>query len=442
MTEHDHDETDPNSAPTDEPHEDELFEGGKVIDIRSGAWVRGLLRTEGGTPAKTTGNAALIMTHVPEFAGCIAYDQFCSRYVWRRLGPTVEGFDAPRPGTQLHDSHWLYVGQWLVKQHGVKLPKQSVLDAVEGAARAHAFHPLQEWLRSLTWDGRVRLPSWLHTGLGADLTPYSERIGPWWAVSAVARALRPGCQADHMLVLEGPQGSGKSSALRALCPNPDWFLFKLPNLRDYASAAHALQGKWLGEVGELDALRGSALTAIKEFLTLTEDTFRAPYERFVVTKPRTIVLAGSTNERNYLEDRTGARRFWPLRCGAIDRSWVTDNRDQLWAEAVVRLEQGGLWHPTTEEDQQLTTTEQIERHQHEEWEELIAAWAEGRESFTMAEVLGTCLNVPPERWERSIQTRVGGIVGTLGWEKKRVRCPGDWKRLQWRYQRSDPFLPT
>ena len=152
---------------------------------------------------------------------------------------------------------------------------------------------------------------WLVDFLGAEDTPYVRAIGRKWLISAVARAMKPGCKADHMLVLEGPQGILKSSALATLCHDDSWFL---EDLRDIHGKDALMQfgGKWLVEIAELQSFRGADIARLKAFISTRTDNYRPPYARLGQDFPRSVILAGTVNEDQYLEDDTGGRRFWYL----------------------------------------------------------------------------------------------------------------------------------
>jgi len=386
-----------------------------------GAWESSLRRNQSGTLTREPGNAALLVANLDEWRGCLQYDEFADQIRWARPAPSLAGFAPPDVGADLADHHVTYVQHWLARHHDVAFPKQSVHDAVESAARQNTVHPVREYLTGLEWDGTLRLDSWLVDYLGADpALGYVAAVSRWWLVGAVARVMRPGCQADHILVLEGDQGAGKSTAVRIL--GGDWYLASLPDLGS-KDASQILQGSWLVEMGELDALRGAAMTRVKDYITRTVDSYRPAYGRSTVRRPRQCVFIGTTNEHTYLQDSSGARRFWPIRVSAIDAAGLRSARDQLWAEAVARYEAGEQWHPSATFVPALTEA-QDERFAADAWEPRIAAWAAERSEFTLGSVMADALGIEPGRWTRGDQTRVGMVLRRLGYTSRRVMVAG------------------
>jgi putative DNA primase/helicase len=186
----------------------------------------------------------------------------------------------------------------------------AVADCIAVAARDAPFHPVREFLDGLEWDKQPRLRIWLCDYLNATSgAQYLAAVGTRFMVSAVARIMQPGCQADHSLVLEGAQGIGKTSAARALAVRPEWFAGSLPDIHS-KDAALQLCGRWIIEIAELKAIRSSQLEATKTFLTQCVDTIRPPYGRRTAQFPRQCVFLGTTNETEYLRDRSGNRRYW------------------------------------------------------------------------------------------------------------------------------------
>jgi len=380
-------------------------------------WSRALRRNQEGVITKDAGNAALILANLEEWRGCLEYDAFADRVRWSRPVPELAGLAAPRPGEDLADHHVLYVHHWLAKLRGVAFTKQSIQDALESAAKTNERHPVRDWLSSITWDRKPRAATWLARYLGAPQEPYVYAVGRWWLISAVARIFNAGCQADHLVVLEGEQGAGKSTAARIL--GGDWFLANLPDITSKDAAA-VLQGHWVVEIGELDAFRGAAGTRVKDWVTRTVDSYRPAYGRFTVRRDRACVFIGTTNESHYLTDSTGARRFWPVRVSGLAREELQADRAQIWAEARHYYEAGEPWWPGEDLAGQIAEAQE-DRYAGDEWEKKISSWADSREPFTIGDALIGALNIEPGKWDRPSQTRAGNCLKRLGYSVRQIR---------------------
>lgn len=391
-------------------------------DIPNTDWGLELRTDADGQITPDVGNAAILLANDEAWAGCLTYDEFADRCYWSGDAPPLSGIERPRAGQEIADHHATYVHHWFARRRFISLKKTAVQDAIVSACRSNTVHPLKAYLKRLEWDGKLRLSEWLTNYLGADLNVYTAGVARWWLISAVARVAKPGCQADHMLVLEGPQGLGKSTALRILAG--DWYLPTLPDIKNPA-AGHMLQGNWIAEVGELDALRRQDLTTVKDFVTRTVDKYRPPYGRFQLSRPRQLVFAATTNEDSYLQDATGGRRFWPVLTRQLRREELARDRDQLWAEAVAAYRTGEHWWPDADREAGVRL-EQSARHAVDEWQETIRAWVESkdRSGFSIGEVLAGALSLEPGKWSRADQTRVGLALKMLGYPVRRARVDG------------------
>ena len=261
--------------------------------------------------------------------------------------------------------------EWLQRRE-LNVTPMTVSRSVGAVAREITVHPVRDHLGALAWDGVPRIETWACRYLGAEDTAFNRSVGALWLISAVARIFRPGVKADHMLVLEGPQGARKSTALKILA-GEDWFTDELPDLGSKDAAMH-MQGVWIIEIAELDAIGKAEVSRIKAFLTRTTDRFRPPYGRYTIEVPRQCVFAGTVNPDTYLRDETGNRRFWPVRCGTIDIDALARDRDQLWAEAVARFRAGAIWWIDTPELIAAAKSEQEKRYQGDAWDARIDRW--------------------------------------------------------------------
>jgi putative DNA primase/helicase len=398
-------------------------------------WRIGLQRNDKSLLKKTQYNVSRILHQHPDWAGLIALDEFKHVITKRSAVPT-----AARAHTTLatagewNDNDTTRALEWLTKEMQLDASREMVLAAVARSAEVNGFHPVRDYLMALRWDGKQRLPSMLHRFFGAPDNEYTSETGKRFLIAAVARALRPGCKVDTMLVLEGKQGAKKSSAMRALF-GADWFSDTMPNLSRENEGALAIRGVWGQEMPELDALRGANVTAVKAFLSKQSDRAREPYARSYRDYLRQCVFVGTTNDNHYLTDRSGNRRYWPVECARIDTDAIAEWRDQLWAEARTRYEANERWWLDTDELETLAREQQRERETREPWFELITKWLEdphvitanGRQNLyaahglTTAQILMGALNMRPADIGPAPTQRVGFILKKLQWKRRQVR---------------------
>ena len=380
-------------------------------------------------------NLTTILIYDHRWAGVLQFDEFAQRLRFARP-PPWHADDRPKvQETEWTDSDTVRLEAWLRRYWGFEISGDKIREVVFAVGMRNSTNPLQDWLRGLQWDGVARLDDWLSTYLGCESTPYTRSCGPKWLLSAVARGLRRGSKADTVLILEGPQGQFKSSALRTLCPVSDWFTdtpFDLGSKDAYL----ALQGRWIIELQELATLNRSDAGKAKAFFSSPDDTFRPPYGRATIRVPRACVFAGSVNEGEYLRDETGNRRYWPVRVGVIDLEGLARDRDQIWAEAASRYQlwvgRGSpvsecLWWPHPDE-RKLFETEQAERELPEIWEETLAVWIDSEEAMQLykthrglvvSDILERALKIKPADQTRAEQTRIGVAMQRLKWRRVR-----------------------
>jgi putative DNA primase/helicase len=228
----------------------------------------------------------------------------------------------------------------LMDRYGwAKFQATDLLDAVYDAAHDDQFDPIRDYFDALAWDGKRRIHAWLSDLAGAkDLAEdvatqgLTSMYARKWLLSIVARAYQPGCKADAMLVLMGPQNAGKSTLLREIAPCGSYGSVSLdPDDKDVVLRASKLA---IVEWAELAGASKREQEAMKAYLTSQEDLVRPPYARTDVKVLRRVIFAATTNEDDFLRDATGSRRYWPVIVGKIDVEGIRRDRDQLWAEAV------------------------------------------------------------------------------------------------------------
>lgn len=214
----------------------------------------------------------------------------------------------------------------------------------------YKVNPIRAHLKQYRWDGVKRLDNWLIHYMGVADNEYTRAVGRKWLISVVARGMNPGCQADHMLILEGKQGIGKSQGLRAL-GGPFYTEFSRSMTgggTNHKDMVAVINGKLIVEMSEMATIKKADMESLKAILTTTVDDVRLSYERDPKSYPRTCAFAGTTNDvgQPYIADISGVRRFWPVVAGETGPMKITllkEDRDQLWAEAVDAYEEGEDW---------------------------------------------------------------------------------------------------
>lgn len=297
----------------------------------------------------------------------------------------------------------------------------------------HRFHPVREYLDSLSWDGKPRLDRWLPTYGMADDSEYARAVGALVLIAAVRRIMEPGCKFDEMLVLEGLQGKNKSSALATLAVREEWFSDDLPLDADTKRFIEAIAGKWIIEAGELKGMRKGEVDALKSTLSRRVDRARLAYGRQPVELPRQCIIIGSTNSEHYLKDATGNRRFWPVRCGEFDVEGLRRDRDQLWAEARAREARGESIRlaPRLYPD---AGREQDARRVTDPFEEALEVHLAERAGKLRAHDVWTIIGkADVGRRTQEDMNRLGEVMRRLGWERTKRRFGGDGP--EWCYVR-------
>lgn len=325
------------------------------------AWRVALIKTAEGAIKPVRENVVLALQSLPEVVGKIAFNEFANDII------KLEAMPWGSPAGKWSEVDELLMGEWLCRAHWLpSMPRGTLEEAVRMVATREQYHPVRKYLQALRHDGEPRLNNWLArcvcrnpAALTRKQAAYLGRVGAWMLMGMVARALNPGCKFDYMPILEGSQGMRKSTLLNILAG--EWFADTGFMLGDKDSL-QMLQGRWLYEISELDAMARAEVTKIKAFVASKADWYRASFDKRPREYPRQLIFAGTTNEHQYLVDGTGNRRFWPVEVSrVIDTEWVEANRDQLFAEAVARVLAGERYHPTSREELELFLPQQRER---------------------------------------------------------------------------------
>lgn len=322
---------------------DRLAEAGEdfAADINAGCtdtnWQAKLKVTEKGGIASCIENVVVILNGDPALSGCVGFNEMTHNIVavrslpWRKVS-------GESPWTDADDADLRY---YLERVYGLS-GKDKIFDGLNVAAMAGKFHPVRDYLDGCVWDGVPRLERLLVEFLGADDTPYTRAVTRKALIAAVARIFRPGVKFDYMLTIRGRQGLGKSAFIAKL--GGAWFSDSFTTLQG-KDAFEQVQGVWIMEIGELASMKKAEVEQIKLYLSKQVDRFRPAYGRRIQEFPRQCIFIGTTNEEQFLRDKTGNRRFWvvdtpnkPQRDMWSELTSVVVA--QVWAEAVAYYKKG------------------------------------------------------------------------------------------------------
>lgn len=324
-------------------------------------WLKKLEYTEQGKLRSTISNFSLIIENEPLLKGKIVYNEFSNRSVvigqlpWRKKGNMGDWNDTDDSGLR----------EFIEKYYRISSTAKCA-DALALSFENHSFHPIKDYLEDLSWDGVERVNTLFIDYLGAEDNSYVRTVTRKIIVAAVARIFVPGIKFDNMPVLAGPQGIGKSTIIKKL--GQQWYSDSLTTVSG-KEAYEQLQGVWILEMGEMMATKKADIEATKHFLSKTEDIYRVAYGRRTSRFPRQCIFLGTTNDREFLRDKTGNRRFWPIDVGVKPHSKnVFDDLnqyeiDQVLAEAVELWKAGEKLYLTGEEEKEAK--KQQEEHSEE-----------------------------------------------------------------------------
>lgn len=410
-------------------------------------WRSAMIRNKEGKIKPLPENYIRIFKQHQALAGVLGFDLRTSQPMILKRPPweTSEKVSYPR---ELRDNDDTEATAW-VNRIGVHTSAVSLISqAVTAAAQENPFDRIVEWLEGLpAWDRTERLYTWLPEVTGCENTVFHRGAGAKFLIALVARACDPGCKADEMVILTGPQGTYKSTLLRELVSGPGEWAFSdcLGDIRKPADYMPTLMGPWLIEVGELHGFTKREVEAIKKFLSTQTDRFRLSYGRRAVSIPRRGCIAGTSNTTAFLTDITGNRRFWPIDVNTIDLDLLRSQRDQLFAEALYQYKQGLQWHLTAEES--TGAVEEQEKHRASDpWEYQIREYLDSssgvddlesmldgiKDQVTVNDILVDALRVPSGQANPSHVKRVAGILKRYGWTRTREYRNG---QRHWVYRR-------
>lgn len=369
-------------------------------------WLTELDLTENGSFKNTPNNFVLILNNDENLKGKMAINEFSNRISvlgqlpWRKEDDLSDWTDEDDSSLRIYIS----------KIWGIQ-SKQNCDDALKQTVKANSYHPVRDYLNSLTWDGVSRIDTLLVDYMGAEDNEYTRFVTRKWLCGAVARIYVPGIKFDYMLVLTGPQGIYKSTFFNYL--SKGWFTDSIQEVEGN-QAIEKLMNSWIIEFGELQAFSKAESNAIKRFITSQEDRTRLAYAKRTSYLKRQCVFAGTTNKSEFLKDDTGDRRYWPVNVKSEGRTKdvrmdLPKEVDQIWAEAIYFWKELKEPLAPSKEQEALAKVEQEDHREISEKEGLIIKY------------LDTLL---PNEWEemdlyrrRSFLQGADVLVGTIKRDK-------------------------
>jgi len=375
-------------------------------------------RDQWGRPKATCRNARAAIRHM---GLTCEHDRFHDKLI-------IGGQAIEQWAGELTDNTTHMLRVTIAQRYNLDPGNTNTFDAAVQECLQDSFDPVADYLDGLTWDGVPRLRTWLATYMGAADTPLNAAIGGLILIAAVRRVRQPGCKFDQILVLEGPEGRGKSSAIEILAGQEN-FSDQTILTADDKGQQEAISGVWLYEIADLAGMSKADTEKVKAFCSRTVDRARPAYGRTRQDKPRRCVFIATTNHATFLKSQTGNRRFWPVQTGRVDLEALRRDRDQLWAEANAIERRGvslflpeGLW--------QEAAAIQDARRDADPWEDILAdvethkatskkpaADGHGMEyRITSRDVLETVLRLPLDKLNDVTAKRAALALRRLGWD--------------------------
>jgi predicted P-loop ATPase len=399
-----------------------------------------------GTPYKSSiGNLHIILTQHPLWKGLWADDSFIGDITLTRPAywPAEVQLEPSTEWTTRDYEHLaICIDQWF----GIAASVRMLMGVISSIAKTRPCHAVKDYLEPLKWDGKPRIDDWLIRIAGAEDSKYVRAVSAKFLIGAVARVMDPGCKLDTMAVFEGKQGIQKSQMIERLFVAEKGWYSGTPFVMGTKDGYQTLRRKWGLEIPELSHFDRAEMNAIKAFLSTRSDNYRPSYAIKNEDFPRQSICVGTTNDSDWHKDNTGGRRFWPVYLtginGKIDLEQLMKERDQLWAEALVRYRRGEKWWL---EDKLAAAAEAVidHRRQLDPWEERIAAALDANEAkyrtvlddprrikyrytergLSTGEILDM-FDIPLAKRTRLDEMRVGGILRALGWARREKKDGG------------------
>lgn len=400
-----------------EEFEDPLTEDEK----EQSPWIQRLDRNQFNKCKNTAKNKYMILREgmLPE---TLCYDEFAHQIIFKADPPWMSVDSPSIVGKELSNTDITECRIWFSRKWDIEAGEEELFKIMRVVAQEFSFHPIRDYLNGLKWDGKERLDNWLSTYMMAEedgKKEYVQAVARKTLVGAVARIMNPGCEFQNMLVLEGLQGKGKSSVVKILGDPWAPATYINPGNKD---TINNLQKCWIVEMAEMIPTTKDKIEEFKDFISKPEDRARLAFERKAETYKRQCIFIGTTNQNTYLQDETGNRRFWPVKINGLNRKALRKDRDQLWAEAVVRYKDNEPLYLENKAIEKMAIEVQSSRVSIDAWENRVREIVEimKDEPFIMiekvyAEIQGWGDASGISNFSIPDQKRVGKILRLMGY---------------------------
>lgn len=381
------------------------------------AWRHNLQMGDKG-PKRNLTNTMAHIRGLPELGKNLRFNEMTQEIEWR--------------GKPIEDPDVVDI-RLLLERENYQPQDRDVRPAIDRVCRESAYNPVVDYLTPLKWDGTKRLHRWMQTLLGAPDTPFVQLVGPKVLISAVARAMEPGCKVDTIVVLEGDQGLKKSSAIATLF-GEEYTAESVSLFDQHSKMVMQMMGAWCVELAEFVAVIRKDMNAVKGLISMRSDRVVLPYAKSASTHPRRCIFFGTINpdDMGYLTDGTGNRRYWPVSVTKIDIAGIIEKRDQLWAEAYHLYREGERWWLDGDENV-VAEAETSQRQEQDAWAPILEDKLRCHDEVTSDFAL-TQLGIPHERKDKRAQMRVGAALRSIGFARTTQRPPGQPPRKVWTRQ--------
>ena len=365
-----------------------------------------------GQYIKNRSNLAIILEHDDQYNEVLRYNAFKNRIEYKE--------------DSLHRKDIIAIALDIERRYGLSYGVDMLEDMAVFVAHQNVYHPVRDYLMSLPAKESNALDDWMHKAFGVPNDDMHKAIGRAWAIGAVARIMSPGCFVKNMLILEGAQDIGKSSALKILARHDAWYRDTPFDIKrgDARDAYIKINSSWLYELPEMKSFDKVDANTVKAFISSTTDSYRGFWDKFDKDVPRQCVFIGTTNQKGILHDSTGNVRFWPVHVERVDFAWLEANVDAIWSAAVCAYQAGEKWHISDEIERAMNES----REEYESNDDRITlieqAYDEMECDGATLTLLLRSIGFMPSQITRRVQMNFGELLTRAGWTRTREMFEG------------------